>query len=303
MEVFKGHHVHWIINKGTGILAEMAQPKRSFSEIDINSESAKSDLEKIIQKEKPDAAIIFYAPWWASFSLWKNKVPRRIGRKSQWHSFLFLNESLRQSRSTSEKHEAEYNAELVNFAFNKVESTKAPVLKLSPPSLRNIFERFALAPNDYFVVHPGMAGSALNWRQKSYVSLIEKLVQNKTVVITGTNSDDPWLNEIKPKFQSHPKVRWLQNSLDMRELLYVLANAKAVVAPSTGVLHMAASLGVKTAGIYSPLPAHDQKRWGPRGNQVKVFVPPLTPITTPESGFDCMDNVKTEDVLNWVLKD
>lgn len=304
LEVFKGHQVHWVISKGNGFLAEAADPPRSFTEIESqNSSVGKLALAAVIEKEKPDAAIVFYAPWWAGYTLWKKSVRRRIGRKSQWHSFLFFNETLRQSRSSSEKHESQYNAELVQFAFGKVDSVTAPVLKMNPPRLRNLFERFALSPHDYFVVHPGMAGSALNWRQKSYVSLIEKLLESKTVVVTGTGADDPWLTEIRPLFATHPKVRWLQSVVDLRELVFLLAHAKAVVAPSTGVLHMAASLGVKTAGIYSPLPAHDQKRWGPRGKKVRVFVPPLKEINSPESAFECMDQVQTEDVLNWVLQD
>ncbi len=300
--------MHWVIAKGLGFLAEGADPPRAFSEIDLSHPAAaRLALAQIIEREKPDAAIVFYAPWWVSQTLWKKKIPRRIGRKSQWHSYLFLNEGLRQSRSQSQQHESAYNADLVRFAFSSQSfsssngggSTAAPVLKLTPPRLRNLFERFALFPNEYFVIHPGMAGSALNWPQKSYVTLIEKLIEQKTVVITGTKADDPWLTEIQPKFASHPKVRWLQNSLDIRELLFVLANARAVIAPSTGVLHMAASLGVKTAGIYSPLPAHDQKRWGPRGRQVRIFVPPAqVPIDE-----QCMSAIQPEDVSAWVLKE
>jgi ADP-heptose:LPS heptosyltransferase len=155
-----------------------------------------------------------------------------------------------------------------------------------------LFEKFEIKPKEYFIVHPGMAGSALNWPQSHYSILIEKLINLHPVVITGTAGDDPFLNVLRPQWEKHPNVRWLQNKLSLSELLGLVKSAKGVIAPSTGVLHMAASLGVPCVGIYSPIIAHHPRRWGPRGSLAN-FVTPKEDVPLE----NCMDTIKVNEVL------
>lgn len=295
----KDIQVSWVISKGLGFIASHAVPQRSFFELDLKDpKTATKQLIQYLKDVKPDAVVVFYAPWWVSYACWRAGVSLRVTRKSQWHSFLFFNKTLRQSRSEAEKHEADYNRDLVEFAFNaKNESEKTPFLKLDPPTRRVLFEKHALQPGKYFVVHPGMAGSALNWPQAYYTILIEKLINAGTVVITGTPGDDPYLTEIRPQWEKNPQVRWLQNQLSMDDLLTVLKSARGVVAPSTGVLHLAASLGTHCVGIYSPVRTHSARRWGPRG--------PFAHALTPESSSDLADvdpAIMEKVLVNHVIK-
>ncbi len=296
-------HVKWVIAKGLGGIAKHADPAREFIELDLKDpKSATAKLIDYLHAERPDSVVVFYAPWWVGYACWRAGVPLRVARRSQWHSFLFYNRGLRQSRSLAEKHEADYNRELVEFAFQKP-AGPTPFSKLNPPVRRQLFEKHALQPNQYFIVHPGMAGSALNWPQSHYSILIEKLINAGTVVITGTKADDPYLTELRPQWEKHPQVRWLQDQLSMDDLLSLLKTARGVVAPSTGVLHLAASLGTKSVGIYSPILAHKATRWGPRGPNAVAMAPSVDcPATDQCWGercpfYPCMDDIKVNDVL------
>lgn len=290
----KSFQIKWVISKGLGWIPRCADPVREYFEIDSNNPKiAAQQLEQYLKSEKPDAVVVFYAPWWVSLACWKANVPLRVTRRSQWHSYLFFNRGLRQSRSKAEKHEADYNRELVEYAFEQkinIKPEATPVLKLAPTTHRHLFEKFALKSGEYFIVHPGMAGSALNWPQSHYSTLIEKLINAGTVVITGTKGDEPFLNELRPEWEKHPQVRWLQSQVNMDELLSLLKSARAVIAPSTGVLHLAAAIGTKCVGIYSPVTAHSAVRWGPRGPQAH-FIAPLS------NEPDCMSTIKVNDVL------
>src|SRR5690606_15877302 len=144
-----------------------------------------------LQKEKPDMAVSFQAPWWVSMALWKAGVKVRAGVRSQWHSFLFLNKSLRQKRSEARQHEADYNADLLAYAADELEkrlldlnsvhgSYKSPLLKLKDPGQLDL-SKWGLEKEKYIVVHPGMAGSALNWSQEKYVELIRNLTTDYRV--------------------------------------------------------------------------------------------------------------------------
>jgi len=266
------YNIVWMISKGLGFVAQSSVPPRQFIELDKSKPwNSFWILFEFLKETRPELAVSFQGPWWVSFALWIARVPKRVGRFSQWHSFLFFNSGLRQKRSLSEKHEADYNADLVNQALEQ-SSQPAPILKLQAPPISRLLSEHRLEKKNYFVVHPGMAGSALNWPIPNYIQLIRELLEKGEIVaVTGTAGDEPWLSEIKSLFRDHLGFRNLQNQLSSLQLLEVLAEAAAVFAPSTGVLHLAASLGTPVVGIFSPVKSQSSVRWKARGPKVKIL--------------------------------
>ena len=65
----------------------------------------------------------------------------------------------------------------------------------------------------------------------------------------------------------------LTGRLALAELLAVLAAADGVVAASTGPLHLAALLGTRTLGLFSPVRPLHAGRWGPLGARAEVIEP------------------------------
>jgi ADP-heptose:LPS heptosyltransferase len=206
-------------------------------------------------------------------------------------------------RTEGAPHDGEWAhlVELVEYAFNaRPEST--PQLKLTAENNRHLLEKFHLKNQDFYIVHPGMAGSALNWPSEKYNELIEKLITDHIVVLTGTIGDNKYLSPIKEKWQNHPNLRNLQNKLSMQELLSLLTMSRGLVAPSTGVLHLASSLGVRAVGIYSPILAHHPKRWGPRGSGVYILPDVKCPAKTECLKERCMyyDKVKKQTCMGSI---
>lgn len=280
----------WFLQPSTLFLAENAEPRRQARALPKFRE-----LLRLARAEKPTVAIVFHAAWWVSLALWLARVPVRAGRLSQWHSFLFFNRGVRQKRSLSEKHETEYGRELVAAALAPAPvSPSAPFLKLTASSRSPVFEKWHLQPGAYYVVHPGMTGSAKNWPQRSYVTLIEKLAERHPVVITGTAADAPYIGEVEGALKTHPRVRWSVGALAMPELLLILSRAKGLLAPSTGVLHLAASLGVPSVGLYSPTLAQHPRRWAARGPEVAIVLP------DGEDDPDCMSRITVARVLQTI---
>lgn len=271
------YDVTWVVQKGLGAVVELGALKRKYFELDkSNPVVAAADLKKILSDINPDVAISLQCPWWVNFELFKAGVPVRSGVKSQWHSFLFLNRGIRQKRSRAEQHELDYNLDLVRETFRLPQTKEYLYFEIAPPAdnIKTIQEHH-LNAKDYVVVHPGMMGSALNWPQSSYIECIEYLIsKRKKIVITGTAADENYLNEIKTKFTNHPNVVWLQSKLTLSQLVSVLSLSEYVVAPSTGVAHLAAGVGATVKGIYSPVRVHHPRRWAPRGPHVEVFMLP-----------------------------
>lgn len=270
------YDVTWVVQKGLGAVADLGSKKRKYLELDKNRprESAKK-LRSFLQTLRPDVAISLQGPWWVNYELFRGGVPVRAGVRSQWHSFLFLNRGLRQKRSRAVKHELEYNLELVYETFGILPTREFHYFGITPPVATDVLTRFGLVARAYVVVHPGMMGSALNWPQSEYIRLLHRLIERgKQVAVTGTAHDEPYLDQIKREFAAHPQVVWLQSRLNLPELVQVLAHAEFVVAPSTGVAHLAAGVGARVKGIYSPVQVHHPQRWAPRGPQVEIFMLP-----------------------------
>ena len=253
-----------------------------------------------IRSLKPSAAVVFHAPWWVGLAIFMARVPVRVGRHSQWHSFLFFNRGVRQRRHLSEHHELWYNQELCSRLSSP---TLLPDSQVESRSLRLVapsadLGKWRLNTHNYFVVHPGMGGSALNWPSESYIELIRQLLQYRPVVVTGTPADDPYVRPLFEQLNECGGITWLQNRLSTEELLTVYSQASCVVAPSTGVAHIAASLGTPIVGIYSPVLAHSARRWRPLGPYVKVLEP-STPLPAAEK---TLKDISVSSVLSAALE-
>jgi ADP-heptose:LPS heptosyltransferase len=294
-----------------------------------NIAESREQLRKILKEYQPEIVFSFQAPWWVSYELFRAKVPIRVGSFSQWHSFLFLNKGLRQKRSRSDQHEFHYNLDLVyeglgsqlennqnaldnNISRNKRIEKDALVLKLKQSNLSlKLLEM--IGSNNYWALHPGMAGSARNWSTSNYIKLIQEyFVRNsesqwpQKIVITGTQMDEPWIAPLRSELGLDTRVVFLQNKLSATELLEVLGSSRCVLAPSTGVLHLAASLNVPTIGIFSPIRVQSIIRWGARGKNIRNISPELKCPATFHclnkdcSKFDCMDQISVEKVLDLI---
>jgi heptosyltransferase I len=303
----QGSSSRWLISKGLSPVLECTAPARNFWSIDLKfSWQNFTGLLRTLRKEDFDKVILFYAPWWVALACLVGGIPQRYSPRSRWFQILFFNKTLRQNRSRSTKHEAEYNWDLLHWALTgEAESPLAtPTLKLqshnAPP--------FTL-PESFVVIHPGMGGSALNWPSKHYLELAKKLsAAGPSVLITGTAGDLPWLTELEAPLKAIPNVHWLVGKFDLKTLIYVLSKSRAVVAPSTGVIHLAASTGVKTLGIYSPIRVQTPTRWSPRGLRSQAFAPSVEcPATTKCLGpnckfYACLDLITPEQIFNEIQR-
>ncbi len=300
--------VTWWIPPGLSFITHNSSPRRKSREV-----ARKFDrrvflsLLRELRETQFSGAIVYHGPWWISALLWLARVPIRGGVKSQWHSFFFLNRAIRQKRSQAECSELEYGYRLTEAVLGRPEgSTERTSLKLGAGGehdRKKFLSRHGLQAYRFAVLHPGMGGSALNWPIENYAELAKSLAHLNTVVITGTASDEPYLAPLRKLLNGVGNIYWTEGKLNSTELLMILKSAKCTVAPSTGVLHLAASTGQPTVGIYSPVLVQHPRRWGPQGPRAEVLLPKVgCPATLQCLGpscphFDCMKLIAVADVL------
>ena len=296
--------VDWWISEGLGFVADHAVPRRRVREMKakVRFQEFKTILREV-KARKYQTAVVLHAPWWMTALLWLARVPTRVGPRSQWHSFLFLNKGVRQKRSLAEASEFEYNMRVMDTLADRPTILREP-LKLAVDSdwKAQTLKKFDLTNHKYSVVHPGMGGSARNWPTSHYISWIQEASKEETIVITGTATDEPILDPIRQALEGARGVVWLNGKLSGPQLLHVLDGARCVLAPSTGVAHLAASLGRPVIGLYSPVKVQHPTRWAPQGEAVQVLVPEVecpgkkacVGQTCPH--YDCMNRISLESV-------
>lgn len=298
--------VDWWISQGLGFIADHAAPRRRVRE--MPGKISYREFRQLLRELKSRsyrAAVVFHAPWWVSPLLWLARIPLRIGVKSQWHTFLFLNKGVRQKRSLSEMSEYEYNLRLIEDGFSMPEGTvprKPLKLVIDDGWKDETLKDNGLKEGKYSVVHPAMRGSARNWPTSHYISWIQEAAKDETIVITGTSSDDQQLEPIRQALHGASRVIWLDGKLSGPQLLHVLSGARCVLAPSTGIAHLAAGLDRPVIGIYSPVKVQHPRRWGPQGKSVQVLVPEVECpgkkkcVGSECAQYDCMNRISLESV-------
>lgn len=293
----------WIVSKGMGFIPSHAVPQRNFYELPKEwSLETWKQLWSILKATNPAITVSFQAPWWVNLAFFLFGVQTRVGVLSKWHSFLFLNRGVRQKRSEAVHNELEYNHQLVHQGLKDKAPIGYPHLRLKEKDSAVV----AGLPSNYIVIHPGMAGSARNWSTENYVDLIHLLTPQFPIVITGTKADNPYVQPIKDALDIHENLLWLDEKLNIDQLFYVLSHAKHVVAPSTGVLHLAASLGTAVTGIYSPVRVQTATRWGPKGKNTQTITPKVdcpghfSCLYEKCPHFDCMNLVTSAEIYKTI---
>lgn len=261
------------------------------------------ELSQKIYELNFDAAIHFYVEPKTALATFCAGVPWRIGPFSKLWS-LFLNHRIVQHRSKVEKHEAEYNLELVGHCGAEMEfiPPKIVLTEEEKKKGKEIIHSLGIHKEKAFVIlHPGGKGSAQSWPLLLFLELAEKIANqlHLQVLFTAGEGEEEIVNAVKDKLGSKelPVHTLPAGTLNLRELASVIANSKLLVSNSTGPLHMAVALGVPTVSFYPKIPkVTSAKRWGPYGNSS------LHTVFSPEDANQSLENVAPEKVLPTIKK-
>jgi ADP-heptose:LPS heptosyltransferase len=93
--------------------------------------------------------------------------------------------------------------------------------------------------------------------------------EGTTVFFTGTQQEGEQFRAMIPV---HERIVDLTGKLTLSELIVLISKVKALLACSTGPLHIAGVCETHAVGLYSPRRPIHPGRWQPIGNHVDVLV-------------------------------
>ncbi|MFL6710192.1 MAG: glycosyltransferase family 9 protein [Massilia sp.] len=108
------------------------------------------------------------------------------------------------------------------------------------------------------------------WPWQAYVSLLERLGSGYHWSICGVAADREQLQPLLRSLDAAPNVTDLVGKLSLRDFMCFVAASDGLIGGSSGPVHLAAALGVRTLGLYQSRPA-DVHRWRPLGEHTAVL--------------------------------
>jgi heptosyltransferase III len=224
-------------------------------------------------------------------------IPRRIGTNRRWYHWLSCTELVNLGRGHSVLHEAQLNVLLASPLLGRTEySLAALVPYFGFTRTKPLDARWAalLAPSLFnLILVPMTGGSVPAWRLESYGALIDALSPEcYRVFVAGTAEEGavlrPWLSAMAARVTD-------VTGQSLEDLISFVGAADGLLAASTGPLHIAAALGIRTLGLFPPHAARPLRRWGPLGARAEVLVAP--PATTSAARAYGIEGIGVSDVL------
>lgn len=202
-------------------------------------------------------------------------IPLRVGTTNRLYHWRYCNKLVKLSRKNSDLHEAQLNLKLlepfglrIDWSPEEIQNllSFAPVANLRP-ELQSLID-----PARYKVIlHPKSQGSAREWGLDHFAALVQLLPPDRfQVFVSGTAKERALLDPLMDACGD--RITDVTGRMKLDEFITFIAGCDALVANSTGPLHIAAALGKDAIGIYPPMRPIHPGRWAPLGPLVKVFV-------------------------------
>ncbi len=198
------------------------------------------------------------------------KIPLRIGTSRRWFHWLYANRRVYVKRKNSPLHEAQLNLQLLQgIGINETPALQQLHQWVSfrvdnqvPDKLKTRLS----GTKKRILLHPKSAGSAREWSLQHYASLAELLPKEEyDIILCGTTKEKELIEQTAALFPEY--VINSMGLLTLEEYIALIASSHALVAASTGPLHIAAACGIRAVGIYPVIKPMHAGRWQPIGEK------------------------------------
>lgn len=260
-----------------------------------------------LKHKKFDVVIHLHATNRMHAVAWLAGIPVRIGwdRRAPWT----LTHVFKDVKSEGEKHEAEYNFDLLKplgISLPVTFETYFPVKEAAEEKTRAILISLNLKNDKPLVIlSPGASCPSKRWPAERFGLLADLIAAKYSVefAAVGTRADQPLINRIRQTAQT--PILDLSGRLDLSMLGALFKKSALVISNDSGPVHIASAVGSPVISIFGRRqPGLSPSRWRPLGDTSRYIWKDTgcNPCLAHECqiGFLCLDIISPEDVLTII---
>jgi ADP-heptose:LPS heptosyltransferase len=271
---------------------------------EIEKAGGNSGIE-MIRKVKADIFIHVFPEREIASLAKKTEIPLRVGTTNRLYHWFTCNKLIKLSRKNSPLHESQLNMKLLSFLNIPTEIELQNVKDFYGftriPALDKAYASWIDPSKINVILHPKSKGSAREWGLENFSKLISLLPKDKfKIFISGTKEDGEKMRDFLAK---HPGVNDLTGKLSLQQFIAFIAQADALIAASTGPLHIAAALGKRAVGLFSSRRPIHPGRWMPLGERAVALVHDRECDNCKQGkDCDCIQRINPQQIVDLLLK-
>ncbi|MEK6553120.1 MAG: glycosyltransferase family 9 protein [Bacteroidota bacterium] len=238
---------------------------------DNEDDSFKSFFRKIkeIRKYKFTHSLLLLPTERLNYLLFFAGIPHRIGVGHKFYQFITFTRYVDRKKYIQLRHEADYCMDLARKIGVESNNLDTEIFFTDEEKRKVDLTREELLKGKKHLigVHVSSGNSSPNWTVDEYRKLILSLTKEVEISVVVTD------NIIPDQLKQIESVSYLNENKSLRESIINFASLELLISASTGPMHIAATLKVKTLSMFCPLTACSPKLWGPLGNESKIILP------------------------------
>ena len=269
--------------------------------IPLTDKRAAKPASSLIWQLRPGVAAIFPNSFGSAKDLWRNGIPRRIGRRGRWRGAMLTDRlpTWPSGHGVGQWHQLSYYLEFPAVFGDESWDATCPPLRIPDAEARA--QACGMVPDiDWLVLAPGAAyGPAKQWPAERFAEVAAWWCANRgRVAVVGTGKERPAGELIAERVSG---VLNLAGETDMVGLMAVLSGARAVVANDSGAMHLAAGLGRDGVAVFG---STDPVATGPIGGRWIVLRDALScgpcfqrTCSRSDRPYECLERIPAETVI------
>lgn len=240
-------------------------------EDDLRKESFKKVV-KEIRRNRFTHGLLVMPTERAAYQMFLGGIKKRIGVGRKLYEVITLMDSVSRNKYIPLRHEADYCMDLAR-RIGVVSDDLTPEIFITAEERnwgRSELHNKGAGENDFkIIVHTGSGKSSRNWDEDKYFDLIKKILirqSNAKVILTAKEMSDAFIEKINSL--NDKRVITVSNSISrLRDLINIIANTDLLIASSTGPLHLASAIKIKTIGLFCHRRMSCVQHWGALGSK------------------------------------
>lgn len=231
-------------------------------------------------------------------------IPYRVGVGHKFYQFITFTRYVNRKKYIPLRHEADYCMDLARKIGVNTNNLDTEIFLTEEEKIKvESIKQKLLAGKKFLIgVHTTSGNSAPNWKTDEYKRLIISLAGHKNYQVVVTD------NKIPELLAAVNGIVYPNIEKSLKESILNFAVLDLLISASTGPMHIAAALKVKTLSLFCPMTACSPKLWGPKGNESKIIMPEekycstVCPGDPKKCNFYGNGGINSDKVLNEVNK-